>query len=211
MVVFTQGAPLKKDYRRFNIQSVTNDDYGAMKEVLTRRLQRYLDSKGEEDGDQEKALAQVGRKIDSSFAILPDLLIVDGGKGQLAMAIEVLKAFDLSHVVPVVGLAKREEELFQPGRLGSILLDRRSEALYLVQRVRDEAHRFANTGHRKRRAKAGTASILDSIQGVGPKRRRQLLNRFGSLEDIRQATVEEIASVPGIPFDVAEAIKAGLD
>ena len=211
MVVFVQGAPLKKDYRRFNIRTVTNDDYGAMKEVLTRRLQRYVDSKDGVRADHEKALAQVGKKIDSSFAILPDLLIVDGGKGQLAMAVEVLKEFDLGHIVPVVGLAKREEELFQPGRVGSILLDRRSEALYLVQRVRDEAHRFANTGHRKRRSKVGTASILDSIQGIGPKRRKRLLERFGSLEDIRQATLEEIASVPGIPVDVAEAIKAGLD
>ncbi len=211
MVVFVQGAPLKKDYRRFNIRTVTNDDYGAMKEVLTRRFQRYLDHKEGRLTDGEIALEQVGRKVDTSFSVLPDLLIVDGGKGQLAMAIEVLQAFDLSHIVPVVGLAKREEELFKPGQLQSILLDQRSEALYLVQRVRDEAHRFANTGHRQRRVKVGTASILDSIQGVGPKRRRLLLDRFGSLEDIRRATVEEIATVPGIPYEVAAAIKAGLD
>ncbi len=211
MVVFVQGAPLKKDYRRFNIRTVTNDDYGAMKEVLTRRFQRYLDHKEGRLTDGEIALEQVGRKVDTSFSVLPDLLIVDGGKGQLAVAIEVLQLFDLSHIVPVVGLAKREEELFKPGQLQSILLDQRSEALYLVQRVRDEAHRFANTGHRQRRVKVGTASILDSIQGVGPKRRRLLLDRFGSLEDIRRATVEEIATVPGIPYEVAAAIKAGLD
>lgn len=211
MVVFVQGAPLKKDYRRFNIQSVANDDYGAMQEVLTRRFQRYIDAR---DGVQEKedeALSAVGKKRDSSFSILPDLLIVDGGKGQLTMAVDVLKSFDLLHIVPVVGLAKREEELFKPGQERSVLLPRRSEALFLVQRVRDEAHRFANTGHRKRRSKAGTASILDSISGVGPNRRKKLLERFGSLEDIRAATMEEIASVPGIPYHVAQAIKAGLD
>jgi excinuclease ABC subunit C len=211
MVVFVQGAPLKKDYRRFNIQTVTNDDYGAMKEVLTRRLQRYVDGKAGAEEKSNSALRTVGKKVDSSFAILPDLLIVDGGKGQLTMAVEVLQAFDLAHVVPVVGLAKREEELFKPGKLRSILLPRKSEGLYLVQRVRDEAHRFANTGHRNRRSKAGTASILDSIPGVGPTRRKNLLSQFGSLEDIRAATVEEIASVPGIPVHVAEAIKMGLD
>ena len=211
MVVFTQGAPLKKDYRRFNVQTVTNDDYGAMKEVLTRRFQRYIDNKAGKREESAEALAQVGKKVDGSFSILPDLLIVDGGKGQLAMAIEVLKQFDLSHIVPVVGIAKREEELFKPGERRSIMLPRRSEGFYLVQRVRDEAHRFANTGHRKRRAKAGTASILDSIPGVGPKRRKQLLARFESLEGLRAATMEEIASVPGIPTHVAESIKAGLD
>ncbi|MFK7804744.1 MAG: excinuclease ABC subunit UvrC [Anaerolineae bacterium] len=211
MVVFVQGAPLKKDYRRFNIQTVTNDDYGAMKEVLTRRLKRYIDNKGGSEESSNTALRTVGKKVDSSFSILPDLLIVDGGKGQLTMAVEVLKEFDLAHVVPVVGLAKREEELFKPGKLRSILLPRKSQGLYLVQRVRDEAHRFANTGHRKRRSKAGTASILDSIPGVGPTRRKKLLSQFGSLDDIRGATVEEIASVPGIPMHVAEAIKMGLD
>lgn len=211
MVVFVQGAPLKKDYRRFNIQTVTNDDYGAMKEVLTRRLTRYIDNKAGAEEKSNSALRTVGKKVDSSFAVLPDLLIVDGGKGQLQMAVEVLQSFDLAHIVPVVGLAKREEELFKPGKLRSILLPRKSQGLYLVQRVRDEAHRFANTGHRKRRSKAGTASILDSIPGVGPTRRKKLLSQFGSLDDIRAATVEEIASVPGIPVHVAEAIKMGLD
>lgn len=211
MVVFTQGAPLKKDYRRFNVQTVTNDDYGAMKEVLTRRFQRYVDSKTGDRESSAEALAQVGKKVDGSFSILPDLLIVDGGKGQLSMAMDVLKEFDLMHIVPVVGLAKREEEIFKPSIKRSVLLPRRSEGFYLVQRVRDEAHRFANTGHRKRRAKAGVASILDSLPGVGPKRRKKLLGRFGSLDGLRAATMEEIASVPGIPVHVAESIKAGLD
>lgn len=208
MVVFVQGAPRKSDYRRFNVQTVGNDDYGAMKEVLSRRFQRYKDTMAGELHDP----SQIGKnQKDTAWALLPDLLIVDGGKGQLAMAREVLREFDLQEEVPLAALAKQEEELFTPGRIGSILLPRRSEGLYLVQRVRDEAHRFANEGHRKRRAKVGVASILDGIPGVGPSRRKRLLDRFGSLQDIRKATVEEISAVPGIPYDVAEAVKAFLD
>ena len=126
------------------------------------------------------------------------------------MGLEVLRAFDLEAEVPIAALAKQEEELFLPDRPLSVVLPRRSEALYLVQRVRDEAHRFANEGHRKQRSKVGVASILDSIPGVGPKRRQVLLMRFGSLEGLRQASVDEIAAVPGIPFDVAEDIKTHL-
>lgn len=207
MVVFVQGAPRKSDYRRFNIKTVTNDDYGAMKEVLTRRFSRYKDEISGELHDP----TQIGKKKDTAWALLPDLLIVDGGKGQLAMAVEILKEFGLEDEVPLAGLAKREEELFVPGQTRPIFLDRRSESLYLVQRVRDEAHRFANTGHRKRRAKVGTASILDSIPGIGPKRRKALMTRFGSLDALRSATMEEIASVPGIPVEVAESLKAHLD
>lgn len=208
MVVFVQGAPRKSDYRRFNVQTVGNDDYGAMKEVLTRRFHRYKDTMAGELHDP----SQIGKsQKDTAWALLPDLLIVDGGKGQLAMAREVLREFKLEDEVPLAALAKQEEELFRPGRVGSILLPRRSEGLYLVQRVRDEAHRFANEGHRKRRSKVGTASILDGIPGVGPSRRKRLLDRFGSLEDIRNATLEEVAAVPGIPYDVAEAVKAFLD
>lgn len=207
MVVFVQGAPKKSDYRRFNIQTVTNNDYGAMKEVLTRRFQRYKEASQGELHD----MGQISQAKEASWALLPDLLIVDGGKGQLAMAVEVLREFGLENEVPLAGLAKQEEELFVPGRLDSIWLDRRSQALYLVQRVRDEAHRFANEGHRKQRARVGTASILDGIPGVGPKRRKLLLTHFGSLEGVRQATLEEIASVPGMPIEVAEKIKAFLD
>ncbi|PIE80111.1 MAG: excinuclease ABC subunit C [Chloroflexi bacterium] len=207
MVVFVQGAPRKSDYRRFNIKTVGNDDYGAMKEVLTRRFQRYKDSLAGELHDP----GQIGKqKKETAWALLPDLLIVDGGKGQLSMAVTVLKAFGLENEVPLAGLAKQEEELFVPDKKVSILLPRRSEGFYLVQRVRDEAHRFANEGHRKRRAKVGVASILDSVPGIGPKRRKMLLSHFGSLDELRQATVEEIASVPGIPYDVANAIKSHL-
>ena len=206
MVVFVQGAPRKTDYRRFNIQTVGNDDYGAMREALTRRFERYREAAGGELHDP----AQIGKKKDTAWALLPDLLLIDGGKGQLAVALEVLDAFQLRGEVPVAALAKQDEELFVPGRLRSIYLPRRSEALYLVQRVRDEAHRFANAGHRQRRSKAGVASILDSIPGIGPRRRQRLLTHFGSLDDLRAATMEEIASVPGIPADVAEAIKTHL-
>ncbi|RMG90684.1 MAG: excinuclease ABC subunit UvrC [Chloroflexi bacterium] len=207
MVVFVQGAPHKSDYRRFNVQTVTNDDYGAMKEVLTRRFQRYKEFLAGELHDP----AQIGKvKKETAWAILPDLLVVDGGKGQLAMAVEVLRQFGLEKEVPVVGLAKREEEVFLPGESQPVILPRRSQGLYLLQRVRDEAHRFANEGHRKRRSKAGIASILDSVPGIGPKRRKALLAHFGSLEELRQATVEEIASVPGIPLEVAQAVKSHL-
>jgi excinuclease ABC subunit C len=207
MVVFVQGAPRKSDYRRFNVQTVGNDDYGAMEEVLTRRFQRYKAALAGELHDP----GQIGQlRKEAAWSLLPDLLIVDGGKGQLAVAAKVLATFGLTAEVPLAGLAKREEEIFVPGRSDPILLPRRSEGHYLVQRVRDEAHRFANEGHRKQRAKVGTASILDGVPGVGPKRRKALLSHFGSLEDLRRATVEEIASVPGIPLEVAEAVRAFL-
>ncbi len=208
MVVFVQGAPQKSDYRRFNVQTVGNDDYGAMREVLTRRFQRYRDTLAGELHDPNEIKARSERP--TAWAILPDLLLIDGGKGQLAVGLEVLREFDLEGEVPIASLAKQEEEIFVPDRPQSVLLPRRSEALYLVQRVRDEAHRFANEGHRKQRSKVGVASILDSVPGVGPRRRQLLLTRFGSLEALRDASVEEIAAVPGIPYEVAEGIKSHL-
>ncbi|MGB1253914.1 MAG: helix-hairpin-helix domain-containing protein [Candidatus Promineifilaceae bacterium] len=208
MVVFVQGAPRKSDYRKFNVQTVGNDDYGAMKEVLSRRFSKYKEAQG---GELHDAKAIVTKKKDLAWSLLPDLLLIDGGKGQLRMAREVLAEFELEDDVPVAALAKREEEVFVPNKLQSVLLPRRSQGLYLVQRVRDEAHRFANSSHRKQRAKAGTASILDSIPGIGPKRRKLLLDRFDGLGGLRSATVEEIASVPGIPVDVAESLKSHLD
>jgi excinuclease ABC subunit C len=208
MVIFVQGVPNKSDYRRFNVRSVGNDDYGAMKEVLTRRFQRYKDHLAGELHDP----SQIGKvKKQTAWALLPDLLLIDGGKGQLSMATEVLESFELQDEVPVAALAKQEEELFVPGKRTSIILPERTQGLYLVQRVRDEAHRFANEGHRKRRAKVGVASILDQIPGVGPRRRQKLMTHFGSLDDLRRATAEEIGSVPGIPIDVAESIKSYLN
>jgi excinuclease ABC subunit C len=209
MVVFVQGAPQKSDYRRFNVQSVNNDDYGAMREVLTRRFQRYRDTLAGELHDPSQIKPRAERP--TAWAILPDLLLIDGGKGQLAIGQEVLRMFDLEGEVPLAALAKQEEELFLPDQPRSVYLPRRSEALYLVQRVRDEAHRFANEGHRKRRAKVGVASILDSVPGIGPKRRQVLLKRFGSLEALREASIEEMTAVPGITVEVAESIKAHLE
>ncbi len=202
MVVFSQGVPDKKMYRRFNIETVNQpDDFASMEEVLTRRFRRWLAA-------QEKE-ADPGSKPDPAFAFLPDLLIVDGGKGQLGRAVKVLEKFDLLGKVPVVGLAKQEEELFLPNQLKPLLLPRHSQGLYLVQRIRDEAHRFAITAHRQRRGKQGLASTLDAIPGVGPARRRALLRHFGSVDNIKAATVVELAAV--VPKDVAEAVKAYLE
>ncbi|MCC6189000.1 MAG: excinuclease ABC subunit UvrC [Anaerolineales bacterium] len=151
-----------------------------------------------------------GQKPDESFARLPDLLIIDGGKGQLGVAVEVLQAYRLLGQVPVCGLAKQQEEIFLPGQPAPVLLPRRSQGLYLVQRVRDEAHRFALSRHRVRRGKLGLASRLDAIPGIGPGRRRALLKRFGSLDGIREASVAELASVRGMTRPAAEALKAHL-
>ncbi len=205
MVVFVNGLARKSDYRKFNIKTVQGpNDFESMREALTRRFRRYFEAKGAERVPGHTA------RIDPSFSVLPDLLIVDGGKGQLGVAVEVLQSFELYGQVPVCGLAKQQEEIFLPARPESIMLPRSSQELFLIQRVRDEAHRFAITAHRARRTKTGIASQLDEIPGVGPTRRRKLLKQFGSLDAIRAATVDEIANVPGIPRDVAIAIKEHL-
>lgn len=204
MVVFSRGVPDKKLYRRFNIQSVSGpDDFASMEEVLTRRFRRW-------QAAQEGA-AGPGSKPDESFSRLPDLLIVDGGKGQLSRAVAVLEKFALMGQVPVVGLAKQEEEIFFPHRSNPLLLPRASQGLYLVQRIRDEAHRFAITAHRARRSKQGMASVLDSIPGIGPVRRKALLKHFGSVDKIKEAALDELTAVPGINIALAEQIKASLE
>lgn len=204
MVVFEQGVPKKKHYRHFNIRSVQGpDDFASMEEVLTRRFNRWK-------AVQEIAEAP-GKKPDQSFGMLPDLLLVDGGKGQLSRAVTVLEHFDLLDKIPVAGLAKQNEELFVPGRSNSILLPRQSQGLYLIQRVRDEAHRFAITSHRKLRTKQGLASRLDSVPGIGPARRKLLINHFGSVHDIQEASLDELTAVQGITPKLAEAIKAYLE
>jgi excinuclease ABC subunit C len=204
MVVFSQGVPDKKLYRRFNIESVTGpDDFASMEEVLTRRFRRWQAAQGSTENP--------GSKPDESFSFLPDLLIVDGGKGQLGRAVDVLGKYDLTDRVPVVGLAKQEEEIFFPHRSKPLVLPRHSQGLYLVQRVRDEAHRFAITSHRARRSKQGMASALDSIPGIGPAKRKSLLKHFGSVDKIRDASLKELSAVPGINIALAESIKAHLD
>ncbi len=221
MVVFVHGVPNKSEYRRFNIKGFEGpNDFESMRQTLTRRLQRWKEATAD-DGGRETGDGQTVRRPPSSvgsinkeaaakekWGILPDLIIIDGGKGQLSVATEVLKAFDLAHIVPVVSLAKQEEEVFVPGKADSVILPRRSQAFYLVQRVRDEAHRYGITSHRRQRDKVGMASVLDSIPGVGPTRRKKLLVKFGSVEGIRKASVEELATL--VPKDVANTIKDHL-
>jgi excinuclease ABC subunit C len=239
MVVFTQGAPNKKHYRSFNIRTVQGvDDFASMREALRRRFKRWKEIKeikgmgeirkkkemGKEvdretgSGDTRHAISDTPyairdtpyAKVDESFAMLPDLLLIDGGKGQLSEAVQVLSEFGLSDRVPVASLAKQQEEIFLPSQPKSILLPRNSQGLFLVQRVRDEAHRFAITHHRDRRDKRGLVSALDSIPGIGPSRKKALRLKFGDVASIRNASVEELMKVRGISEAVARTIKEHL-
>ncbi len=203
MVVFEQGVPNKKKYRHFNIATVSGpDDFASMEEVLTRRFRRW---------QTYQEAQSPGHKPDPSFSSLPDLLIVDGGKGQLSRAVAVLERFGLFNKVPVVGLAKHQEELFTPHKSDSLLLPRHSQGLYLIQRIRDEAHRFAITAHRGRRSRQGLVSRLDKIRGIGPSRRRALLTHFSSIEDIIQAPIEELIAIKGITPEIAQTLKTQLE
>jgi len=207
MVVFAKGVPSKSDYRRFNVKGRGNlgepDDYAAMREVLRRRFRRAVEEAVTDPGSKARASTE-------AWKLLPDLLIVDGGKGQLGIAVEVLAEYQLTEVVPVVGLAKQREELFLPDRSDPILLPAGTQGLFLIQRIRDEAHRFAITAHRAQRAKASVISELDSVPGIGPTRRKALLKHFGSLEAIRAATVEELTAVPGMTQSAAQAVRENL-
>jgi excinuclease ABC subunit C len=208
-VVFVQGTPKKAEYRKFNIRTVSHegsDDYQSMREALTRRFQRW------KDAVEDPTPVPVGQDDrDETWRLLPDLLMIDGGKGQLGVAVEVLQEFDLLDRVPVVSLAKQFEEIFRPYDPVPLILPRRSDALFLVQRVRDEAHRFAITAHRQQRQKMGMASMLETVPGIGPSKRKALLKAFdNSISAIRAASVEELAAVPGINTKLAEVIKATL-
>ncbi len=197
MVVFEEGRPRSGDYRRFRVKTVVGtDDFASHREVFRRRFRRALES---EEGSVEELRWR-----------MPDLVIIDGGKGQVSAARGVLDELGL-HDLPLAGLAKEREELFLPGRSDPIVLPVTSQALYLVQRLRDEAHRFAITYHRQLRAKAQTKSALDDLPGVGPARKRALLRVFGSTRALKQATVEEIAAVPGIGHALAARIREHLD
>ena len=206
MIVFEQGVPAKNLYRKFNIDSTSigaPDDFASMEEMLTRRFKRWKSSQETESAP--------GSKKDASFSFLPDLIIIDGGKGQLGRVVKVLEQFELFDKVPVVGLAKQEEEIFFPHNSKPLLLPRHSQGLYLVQRIRDEAHRYGITAHRARRTKQGLASQLDSIPGIGPARRKALLKHFGSLDKIREASITDLATVKGMNVAAAESIKAHLE
>ncbi|MCK5793266.1 MAG: excinuclease ABC subunit UvrC [Anaerolineales bacterium] len=204
MVVFLDGRPEKAHYRQFNIRTVQGpDDYASMDEVLRRRLQRLVLSSEERD--------KPGRKPDPSFSALPDLILVDGGKGQLNRAIKVLAEFDLLDTIPVAGLAKRYEEVFIPGEEYPVSFEKNSPGLHLLQRSRDEAHRFAITAHRKRRSKKGLESSLEKIPGVGPSRRQELLKKFHTIQNIRDASLEELSQTPKITLKIAQSIKKHLE
>jgi excinuclease ABC subunit C len=197
MVVFEDGKPRTGEYRRFRVKSVTGpNDFASHQEVLRRRFRR---AKAGDEGAEEELRWR-----------LPDLVIIDGGKGQVSAAKEVLDEQGL-HDLPLAGLAKEREELFLPGVSEPILLSPTSPALYLVQRLRDEAHRFAITYHRALRSKASVRSAFDELPGVGPKRKRALLRVFGSIKQVRDAPVEQIAAVPGIGARLAATIKATLE
>jgi excinuclease ABC subunit C len=197
MVVFEEGRPRSGEYRRFRIRTVAGqDDFASHQEVLRRRFRRALSA---EEGSAEELRWR-----------LPDLVIIDGGRGQVSAARQALDALGLTDL-PLAGLAKEREELFLPGRSDPVVLPATSPALYLIQRLRDEAHRFAITYHRKLRAAAQTRSVLDELPGVGPARKRALLRVFGSARTLRQASVDEIAAVPGISRMLAERIRLHLD
>ncbi len=204
MVVFEGGAPRKSDYRRFKIRTIRDparpDDFASMAEVLSRRYARW---------EQQLDISPHDTEYDASFAALPNVVVIDGGRGQLSAGLDPLKGFR-ERGVAVVSLAKRIEEVFLPGHAAPLLLDHSTPELQLLQRVRDEAHRFAITHHRTRRDRAMTASLLDDLPGVGPARKRALLAHFGSPDAVVAATSEELQAVPGLPAKVARELHASL-
>lgn len=220
MVVFEEGKPRTDHYRRFRIKSVAGvDDYSMMREVLTRRFKRLSDERKKggalqaAEGDHSVPTApptapgkSQNQKDSDAWGIIPDLVLIDGGKGHLGAALQVFLELGINDI-PLSSLAKENEELFVPYVSDPIVLPRNAQGLFLVQRLRDEAHRFAITFHRERRSKKSVQSTLDMVPGIGPKRKRMLMRRFGSVRGVRDATVEEIAAVPGLTMTVARAIK----
>lgn len=198
MTVLEDGLPKRSEYRRFAMKhSLGQDDFASMDEVLTRRFTAYL-----RDRDEG---AQAGKR----FGYPPQLVVVDGGKGQLSVAVDVLQRLGLSHI-PVVGLAKRFEEVYVPGQSEPIEINRNSEALYLLQQIRDEAHRFAITFHRSRRDKRMTTSVLDEVPGLGPVRRKRLLKEFGSVKRLREQSEETLTGLGWLPESAGEALYRAL-
>jgi excinuclease ABC subunit C len=197
MVVFQDAVPKKAHYRKFGVRHLEAgpDDFAAIEEVVARRFARLADGASDD--------------YDESFAAMPNLVVIDGGKGQLSAALAAMQAYDLPRVA-VVSLAKRAEEVFVPGRPDPIVLPRESAGLQLLQRIRDEAHRFALGFHRQRREARARGSIFDDLQGVGPARRRALLRHFGSAERLLEASQEELEGVPGVPAKTARSIYAQL-
>ena len=211
MAVFVSGLPSTGDYRRFRIKSVDGpNDFASLQEMLMRRLKRLSEQRAEtETGEHKDSDGRVESDALDSWGVKPDLLVIDGGKGQLNAVLEVLANLAL-HDIPILGLAKQREEIFLPGESKPIELAERSEARKLLQRVRDEAHRFAITYHRTIRSKHSFGSLLDKIPGIGTKRKVALLQHFGSVDAIREAPVEALASAPKMNRSVAEKVKEHL-
>ena len=232
MVVFENGQPRRSAYRRFKIKhELGSNDVLSMQEVIGRRFKRALTGQLRRAGELgswesveaapvdgtsvDGAAAEQDAEPEGGWAEMPDLVIIDGGKGQLNAALEILDTMEITEL-PVVGLAKENEEIYVRDRATGraladpVLLPRTSQALYLVQRIRDEAHRFAITYHRNVRGRTGLRSALDEVQGIGPKRKRELLRRFGSVRGIRAATLEELAAVPGMTLKQAKVLKSSL-
>ena len=200
MVVLEDGLPAKREYRRFKVHVEGNDDYGAMEEVLTRRLQAYVD-------ERDRPINERGDRP-GKFAYPPQLLVVDGGKGQLNVAKRVVDQLGLTDEIPVAGLAKEFERVYVPGRSEPVEIARGSEGLFMLQRIRDEAHRFANTFHRERRSKRMTKSALDDIPGLGEKRRKQLLKAMGGVNAVKRAELDDLKALSFLPDKVAESVYA---
>ena len=206
MAVFEDGKPKSSEYRRFKIKTVEGvDDFESMREVLRRRFKRMADTRAKGNRPEDNGT----NSKDASWGIFPDLVLIDGGKGQLSAALEVFLEMGLDNV-PLASLAKENEWLYVPHTPEPIVLARNSQALYLVQRIRDEAHRFAITYHRNLRSKSSLKSPIDLVTGIGPKRKRMLLRRFGSVSGIKQASLDEIAAVPGLTRSLAILLKQSL-
>lgn len=205
MVVLEDGLPAKREYRRFKVKEVPgNDDYAAMEEVLTRRFTAYIEER--EQPIETDELTQQQKPRSRKFVYPPQLLLVDGGKGQLAVAERVLKNLGLDHEIPVASLAKRFEEVFIPGQPDPVEVPRGSDALFMLQRIRDEAHRFANSFHRELRDKRMVSSALDGIPGLGEARKKKIIKSFGGVNAVKKASLEELQAQTWLPEDVAQAI-----
>ena len=220
MVVMEDGVPNKREYRRFKVNGVgsevggQSDDYAAMAEVVRRRLQAYINERdrpvSERTGPDGEGIEgpQGGVRKPGKFAYPPQLLLVDGGKGQVSATYEVVKELGLADEIPVAGLAKRFEEIYVPGRSAPVEVRRGSEALFMLQRIRDEAHRFANTFHRERRSTAMTVSVLDDIPGMGEVRKKKLLKVMGGITKVKKASLDSLKEHSFLPNAVAEALYA---
>jgi len=211
MVVFEMGRPKSSEYRRFKIKTVEGpNDFASHQEMLRRRFRRQASHERESEVYYDEKEGESIVQLEQEVALqhdwaLPDLIIIDGGKGQLSAAMEVLQELHID--IPTVGLAKENEEIFVPGSPDPIILPRSSQGLYMVQRIRDEAHRFGITYHRKLRSERTFKSVLDEIPGIGPKRKQALMKHYGTVRAISAASIDELAALNGMTRDAAEKVK----